>query len=417
MKVIVIGLGHIGIVTVAALLRDGHIVIGVDTDDDICRSLTRGVSPFREPGVQALIASGHAAARLTVTSTLEDTVDADVAFGCVGTKGLPEGSLDLSNVASAARTLGEAVRARSPERVPMVMVFRSTMLPGSMRGTVLPAVAAAAGEPSGTRYEIAYSPEFTREGTALADYFAPARIVVGEDRPRSRQILLDLHPGIGAPIVSTSFEIAELTKLADNAFHALKVAFANEIGRFALSSGISPSEVFDIFQADTKLNVSSAYLRPGGAFGGPCLPKDVRALAASMDNAGVTAPVIGHINQSNASHTNFLVSEIERRLAPRSRILLFGLSFKPGTDDVRESPLLALAEQLLSRGHALSIYDPDLCDDGAPRGRVSLPSHLFACVVRQLPAEIAFDLVVVGKNSLGQASLPPGCPVFRVDRL
>ena len=219
--------------------------------------------------------------------------------------------------------------------------------------------------------------------------------MVGEGRPRSRQILLDLHPGIEAPIFSTSFEVAELTKLADKSFHALKVAFANEVGRFALSSGISPSEVFGIIQADTKLNLSSAYLRPGGAFGGPCLTKDVRALAASMDNAGVTAPVLGHINESKASHANFLVSEIERRLAPRSRVLLLGLSLKPGTDDVRESPFLALAEQLLSRGHALSIYDPDLCGDGASRGRMSLPSHLSAYVLPQLPAELAFDLVVV----------------------
>lgn len=372
MKVIVIGLGHIGVVTVAALLRDGHTVIGVDTDDDIRGSLANGLSPFREPGVQDLIASGRTAGRLVVASSVGDAVDADAAFVCVGTKGLAEGLLDLSDVTRAARALGEAVRLRPPDLAPMLMVFRSTMLPGSMRRTVLPAVAAAAGEPQGTRYEIAYSPEFTREGTALADYFAPARIVVGEGRPRSRQILLDLHPGIEAPIFSTSFEVAELTKLADNSFHALEVAFANEVGRFAVSSGISPSEVFAIFHADTKLNLSSAYLRPGGTFGGPCLPKDVRALAASMDNAGVTAPVIGHINESNASHANFLVSEIERRLARPSRVLLLGLSFKPGTDNVRES--------------------------------------------RQLPAELAFDLVVVGKNSLDQASLPPGCPVFRIDR-
>jgi GDP-mannose 6-dehydrogenase len=169
MKVIVIGLGHIGVVTVAALVRDGHAVIGVDTDDEICRSLTRGVSSFREPGVQDLIASGHAAARLTVASTLGDAADAYAAFVCVGTKGLPGGLLDLSDVTLAARALGEAVRLRPPELAPMLMVFRSTMLPGSMRRTVLPAVAAAAGEPPGTRYEIAYGPEFTREGTALAD--------------------------------------------------------------------------------------------------------------------------------------------------------------------------------------------------------------------------------------------------------
>jgi GDP-mannose 6-dehydrogenase len=370
-----------------------------------------------KPGVQALIAAGHATGRLIVRSRLDNAADADVAFVCVGTRGLPEGLLDLSHVALAARALGEAVRARPAELAPMLMVFRSTMLPGSMRQIVLPAVAAAAGEAPGARYEIAYSPEFTRDGTALADYFGPARIVVGEDRPRSRQTLLDLHAGIEAPIFWTSFEVAELTKLADNSFHALKVAFANEIGRFALRSGISPSEVFDIFQADTKLNLSAAYLQPGGAFGGPCLPKDVRALAACIEKAGVTAPVIGHIDESNASHTHFIVSEIDARIKPRSRVLLFGLSFKPGTDDVRESPLLALAESLLSHGHVLSIYDPDLCGDGATRARAPLPSHLSALVIEQKPLEFPFDLVVVGKNRLSRESLPPDCPVFRVDRI
>jgi len=249
-KVVIIGLGHIGIVTAAALLRDGHAVVGVDTDADICRSVLHGVLPFREPGVQDLIASGRTTGRLRVSSRLEDVEDADVAFVCVGTRGMAGGALDLSEVTLAACALGEMVRLRALALGPMLMVFRSTMIPGSMRNTVLPAVSVAANEAPGVRYEIAYSPEFTREGTALADYFEPARLVVGADQFRAKQVLHDLHPGIEAPIFCTSFEVAELAKLADNAFHALKVAFANEIGRFALTSGISPSEVFTIFHAD-----------------------------------------------------------------------------------------------------------------------------------------------------------------------
>lgn len=416
MKVAVVGLGHIGIVTAAALLRDGHSVVGIDQDDDICRLLRHGMSPFNEPGIQDVIVSGRSADRLIVGTRLDGAADADVAFVCVGTRGSQRG-LDLSDVMRAAHALGGAVRRRAPGQTPMLMVFRSTMPPGSMRNIVLPVVASAANEPPGTRYEIIYSPEFTREGTALADYFTPSRIVVGEERHGSSDVLRDLHPSIEAPIFHTSFEVAELSKLADNAFHALKVSFANEIGRFALTSGISPSEVFAIFQADTKLNLSAAYLQPGGAFGGPCLPKDVRALATCIADAGVAAPVVGHIDESNAAHTHFLVTEIERRVAPHSHILLFGLSFKTGTDELRESPFIVLADNLLSRGHTLTIYDPDLCCAGGARARASLPAHLAPLAVERRPGDTPFDLVVVAKNRVGQESLPSGCPVFRIDRL
>jgi GDP-mannose 6-dehydrogenase len=290
------------------------------------------------------------------------------------------------------------------------------MLPGSMRTIVLPAMVAAAGEPAGRRYEVVYHPEFIREGTAVADYSFPARIVVGERQPGSAGVLLDLFPGADVPTFMTSFEVAELTKFADNGFHALKVAFANEIGRFALCSGIPPADVFDIFRADTRLNLSASYLRPGGAFGGPCLPKDVRALAARMNEVGIAAPVIDHILASNASHTDFLIAEIERRAAPGSRILLVGLSFKAGTDDLRGSPLVRLAELLLDRGHDLAILDPDLPSDAAVGVQAQLSSRLAAKVLSGPPASTGWDLVVVGKH----------CPdilrsvdakIFRIDQL
>jgi GDP-mannose 6-dehydrogenase len=321
-------------------------------------------------------------------------------------------------VKAAARHLGEAVRQRSPELSPMLLVFRSTMLPGSMNEIVLPAIASAAGEPPGARYDVAYNPEFTREGSAVADYLAPARIVIGERRPGSARLLVNLFGDIKAPIFTTSFEVAELTKFADNTFHALKVTFANEIGRFALQSGVSPGEFFDIFQADTKLNLSAAYLRPGGAFGGSCLPKDVRALAARMNDIGIAAPVIDHILESNSLHTDFLVAEIERRTTPRSRILLVGLSFKTGSDDVRESPLVRVAESLLALGYDLSIYDPDLACDGVVGTHTELPSRLSAAILSQLPEEVAWDLVVVGKKlpSILQ-TLGASCSLFHIDWL
>ncbi len=235
-------------------------------------------------------------------------------------------------------------------------------------------------------------------------------------------MLLNLRHGIDVPIFMTSFEVAELTKFADNSFHALKVAFANEIGRFALRSGISPTAVFDLFQADTKLNLSASYLRPGGAFGGPCLPKDVRALAARMKDIGIAAPVIANVFESNTLHTDFLITEIEHRVAPCSRILLVGLSFKAGTDDLRESPFIRLAEALLDRGHDLAIYDPDLACDAATgipaHAYAQLPSRLSAIVLLQLSPAAVWDLVVVGKSCPGiLRSVGANAPLFHVDRL
>ena len=418
MRIIVFGLGHVGIVTVASLLRDGHVVVGVDTDDDVRNCVARGLSPFREPGIAALIATGHADGRLSVRPGVGDAFDADLAIVCVGTQGLADGRLDLSEVDAVARRLGEAVRLRPAGTPPMLLVFRSTMLPGSMTETVLPAIAAAAGEPPGARYDVAYSPAFTREGSALADYFAPARIVVGERQPGSARVLLDLLRGIEAPIFTTSFEMAELTKLADNAFHALKVAFANEMARFALGSGVSPGELFDLVRADTKLNLSASYLRPGGAFGGPCLPKDVVALAARMKSTEIAAPVIGHIFESNTLHTEFLAEQIALRAAPGARILLVGLSFKSGTDDVRESPLAGLALALLDRGYDLSVYDPDLVCDGCVAASVQLPSRLSAVVLPNLTTELGWDLIVLGKPAPDVLrSIGPNYPVFDIDRL
>ena len=399
MKVAVIGLGHIGIVQVAALLQEKHHVCGIDSNDEIRDRVSRGLTLHREPGVAPLIADGHAAGRLTVAKNILPQADADLVFVCVGTQGLANDHLDLSNVVEVARDLGAMARSRPAHLPPLLLVFRSTMLPGSMRGIVLPALVEAAGEAPGARYNIAYNPEFTREGTALADHFAPARIVIGEDQPGSARILQSLHSHTSAPVFTTTFEVAELAKLADNSFHALKVVFANEIGRFAVRSGISPSAVFDIFTADTKLNLSASYLRPGAAFGGPCLPKDVRALVARANEMEISSPILNHIMKSNTLHTEFLIEEIERRTAPHSRILLIGLSFKSATDDLRHSSFVRLAELLVDRGHDLAIYDPDVICRNNAGALANLPPRLARLILPRVSIGAAWDLVVVGKES------------------
>jgi GDP-mannose 6-dehydrogenase len=422
MRVVVLGLGRVGVVTAAGLLHHGHTVIGIDTDRFTSERLSRGLLSFREPNLAELIASGHSDARLLVVANVCSEANADLVIVCVGTPGLADGSLDLSDLKIAARNLGEAVRLRSPELPPVILVFRSTMLPGTMRDVVLPAIAEAAGESAGVRYEVVYNPEFIREGSAVADYFAPSRIVIGEHRGGTCGPLVELYNGIDAPIFTTSLEVAEFAKFADNGFHALKVAFANEVGRFAVRSDISPAAIFDIFEADTRLNLSASYLRPGGAFGGPCLPKDVRALGARMRDLGIDAPVIGRILESNSLHTDFLVEEIERRAPPGSRILLVGLSFKANTDDLRESPLVKLAECLVDRGHDLAICDPDLtydtlaCIDG--RAVAQIPSRLLALLLRQPPASTGWDLIVMGKKrSELERWFGQGANIFSIDRL
>ena len=420
LRIGVVGLGHVGIVTAAALLKDGHTVAGVESDNRILQYTGRGQSPFLEPEVGDLIAEGCAAAKFSVSSDLADVVDLDLVFVCVGTRGLPNGELDLSDVTTVARELGIAVRQRANDLSPLLIVFRSTMLPGSMNKFVLPAIADTAGQSAGTLYEIAYVPEFSREGSAVADHFDASRIVIGERQPGSAHLAKQLFSGFEAPIFATSFETAELAKFADNSFHALKVAFANEIGRFALQTGASPAHVFEIFRADTKLNISTSYLRPGGAFGGPCLGKDVRALASRMKATGICAPVMEHLFESNQRHTDFLIAEIVSRARPNSRLLLVGLSFKEGTDDVRDSPLVTLAETLLDLGYTLGIYDTDLPYDRGTGtlSKIGLPSRIAQRILPEKPNSAEWDLMIIAKHAAHVAAWGDSIhSAFRIDQL
>jgi GDP-mannose 6-dehydrogenase len=329
---------------------------------------------------------------------------------CVGTPGQADGTLDLAQLDAAAEALGVALRDRAFTRAPLLIAVRSTVLPGTMTTRFLPKLQAAAGEPPGRRYEVVYNPEFMREGSALADFRAPSRVVMGGN-PDAMGPLLHLYKDVDAPRFVTSFEIAEAIKFADNSFHALKVAFANEIGRFALAHGVGAGELLDLFRADTKLNLSDKYLTPGMGFGGPCLPKDVAALVADMRQHRVDAPLLSHLMDSNARHEDFHFARIAAKVSPGARLLLVGLTFKAQSADLRGSPLLALAERLIGAGYDLAVHDPAVGSGEA------LPAHLRARLMGGLDPVGQWDLVVLGKPLVEEAALAPDTPRLELHRL
>jgi len=362
MRILIFGLGYVGVTAAACLLKDGHIVTGIDTNKDKVAMVNAGKSPISEPEVGDLLTAGYNDNRLSATNILDlQTQDADMAIICVGTPSLPDGTLDLSHVRTVAEQLGTAIRSLDTNRNrPFLCVFRSTIPPRSMDNVVLPALLKSAAEEPGRRYEVAFNPEFLRESTAVADYYQPPKIVIGERTPGISQRLFGIYNNIDAPVFEVPFATAEMVKLTDNTFHGLKVAFANEIGRLCLKFGIDPQSTADIFLSDTKLNISPYYLRPGAPFGGSCLPKDVSALVALSQRQGLALDVIEGIMQSNMVHKQFLAQQVMMAVPKGGHILLLGLSFKLKTDDLRESPLVELAETLIGKGYKVSIYEPDL---------------------------------------------------------
>ncbi len=423
MKIVVFGLGYVGATATACLLRDGHTVIGIDVSTDKAAMIESGVSPVSEPGLDELLAAGRDAGRLSATTDIGRHLDdADIAMVCVGTPSLPSGGLDLTQVSAVSAELAAALKTRDADREPLIIAYRSTMYPGAMEDIVLPALIEAAGEAPGTRFEAVLNPEFLRESTAIQDYYAPSRVVVGEREPGVTRRMLGVYDHIDAPFFELPYRTAEMVKLSDNGFHALKVVFANEIGRLALEFDVDPEPLIDVFLSDTKLNISPYYLRPGGAFGGSCLPKDVRAISALAGIRGVELPVMSNVINSNEAHKRYLADRVMRHLEPGGSVLLIGLTFKAETDDLRESPLIDLAEALVGKGYDLKIYDPDLKNRelvGANLAYVQqrLP-HLSRLLVEDVDAAGDVSLVVVGKGvDIDRDSLGKQGPVVDIDRL
>jgi GDP-mannose 6-dehydrogenase len=359
LKIGILGLGYVGLTSAGCLLRQGHFVHGVEPNPSKVELLRSGQSPISEPQLEALLKGGIDARSFSVASEADGRLEeCDLVFVCVGTPGLPDGSHDMSQVLEASRQLARAIKGHSPARA-LPVVYRSTMRPGTVEMLIEPVFTAELGEPLRT-VELIYNPEFLRESTAVEDYFQPPKIVVGTRDGAGSPQLAELYREIPAPTFNTTIREAELVKFVDNVWHALKVSYANEVGRLCSALGTSAARMLEIFVADRKLNISPYYMRPGPAFGGPCLPKDLRALVALIDDLGLESPVIDAIGASNDAHKSFLFEVCTEGLAPGAKVLLIGLAFKARSDDLRESPQIDLANRLINAGFDLSIYDPGI---------------------------------------------------------
>mgnify|MGYP006291832295 CR=1 FL=1 len=353
MKISVFGLGYVGAVSAGVLAAEGHTVVGVDPNAEKVDMLGRGVSPIIEKDLPDILARAVEAGRLSATTSAAEAVAAtDISLICVGTPSQANGSLDLQYVRRVCEQIGAALRAKDTFHV---VVARSTMLPGTVRDLILPTLESHSGRRPGDDFGVCINPEFLREGTAVQDFYHPPKTVIGESDARSGVLLADLYAELDAPLVRTDLETAEMVKYADNVWHALKVSFANEIGNICKAQGIDSHAVMDVFCQDTKLNLSAYYLKPGFAFGGSCLPKDVRALTYKAKQLDVPVPVLDSIMLSNRQQVETGIRLITQQ--GKKRVGVLGFSFKAGTDDLRESPLVDVIEHLLGKGYDVKIYD------------------------------------------------------------
>jgi GDP-mannose 6-dehydrogenase len=356
MKVSVFGLGYVGCVSAASFAGDGHEVVGVDVNADKVAAINAGRSPIVEPGLDELLARCSSEGRLRATTdTAEAIRDSEVSLLCVGTPSRKNGSLDLTYLERVSEQVGAALEHKDGYHV---VVVRSTVLPGTTHGVVIPALERESGKKYGDGFGVSVNPEFLREGTALKDFRKPPLTLVGHNHAADASGTIALYQAIDAPLVSTSICVAEMMKYTSNTWHALKVVFANEIGNLCKKMGVDSHEVMDIFCRDEKLNLSPYYLKPGFAFGGSCLPKDVRALQYRAKEMDVELPLISQILPSNKAQIQHALDQVLE--TGKKKVGLLGFSFKAGTDDLRESPIVILAEALLGKGVSLCIYDQNV---------------------------------------------------------
>lgn len=356
MKISIFGLGYVGAVSVACLSRDGHDVIGVDIDSTKLDLIRAGKTPVVEEGMVDLMARVAASGKVSVTTDARQAVlDSEISLVCVGTPSAPNGSQDQGAILRLAEEMGQAIRDKHE---PHVVVFRSTLVPGTVEDVLRPIIEQKSGKVDGKDFFLCFQPEFLREGSSIRDYDKPPFTVVGANHAYPVERLRDLFGHLPCKFIETSVRSAEMMKYCCNNFHALKITFANETARLCGALGVDPFEVMDIVCQDTQLNISRAYLKPGFAFGGSCLPKDLRATTYLAKIHDIELPMLGGIMSSNRNHIDLAIHKL---LATGKRKIGFiGLSFKTGTDDLRESPLVTLAEQLIGKGMQLSIYDPEV---------------------------------------------------------
>lgn len=355
-RISIFGLGYVGTVSLVCLARDGHEMTGVDIDTSKLEMLRRGQAPIVETGIQELTRNVIRSGKVTVTDSVRDAIlTTDVSLVCVGTPARANGSQDLDAITRIAEQIGAVLPEKTTRHV---IVVRSTVKPGTVEGIIRPALEAASGLKTGADFSLCFQPEFLREGTSIHDYDHPPLSVVGASDPEGLAALRGIFGHLPCQFVETSIRTAEMLKYACNAFHALKVTFANEMGRICQAASVDPHEVMQLLCMDRQLNISQAYLRPGFAFGGSCLPKDLKALVYLAKSADVEVPMLASIMPSNAAHIEHAIGQV--LASGRRRVGMLGLSFKAGTDDLRESPLVIMAERFIGKGLQLSIYDPQV---------------------------------------------------------
>ncbi|MBC7837936.1 MAG: nucleotide sugar dehydrogenase [Nitrospiraceae bacterium] len=415
MKISVFGLGYVGTVSAGCLAASGHTVWGVDVNVDKVASINSGRAPIVEPDISDFIAKALTQGLLKATvSSAEGILNTDVSFICVGTPSHVNGSLDLTYLKRVCEDIGVALQNKKSAHT---IVFRSTTLPGTTEEVAIPILEKHSGKTIGKGFHVCYNPEFLREGTSVKDYYHPPKIVIGERNGGEGDVIEEIYAGIKAPTIRTSIRAAEMVKYSDNAFHALKVAYANEIGSMCKSFGIDSHVVMDIFCQDTKLNLSKVYLKPGFAFGGSCLPKDLRALSYQAKRADVEVPILNAILQSNAVHIKGVIQRIVA--LGKKRVGFLGMTFKPDTDDLRESPLVEVIETLLGKGFHVKIYDRNVATSrliGANKQFIGehIP-HLSSLLVER--AEDVVDTAQVVVVGYASAEFVPALKSMRADQL
>jgi GDP-mannose 6-dehydrogenase len=413
----VFGLGYVGAVTAACLAHKGHEVVGVDVNPLKVEMMESGQAPVLEPSLKELIEEGRRSAKLHATTDTHSAVhQSDVSFICVGTPSLRNGCLDLSSMKRSCQDIGEALRSKQDFHL---VVIRSTVLPGTAMSVIIPAIEEASGKRSGIDFAVYSNPEFTREGCAVSDFLNPAITVLGADDYSHLDALRDLYRNTPGQIFEISLAEAEMVKYVCNAFHALKVTFANEIGSLCAQLNLDVRRVIEIFTADKKLNISKAYLDPGFAFGGSCLPKDLRALTHRAKQLDLDLPLLRAVLPSNKAHLDRAVEAVLETKCKRIGVL--GLSFKSGTDDLRESPSVQLIKRLLGEGRDVQVWDKDVSMGrltGSNRQYIQeeIP-HIGARLSTKLEDVIAqAEVVVIGTDTIDnetlQAVIRPDQPVI-----
>ncbi len=403
MRVAVFGIGYVGAVVAGCMAGQGHDVLAVDVSIDKVEAVNAGRSPLAEPGLPELIKTGVDGNRLRATQDAHAAfLASELFFICVGTPSMASGRPDLSYITSVSEQLGHYMAIAARGAVRRTFVYRSTLLPGTMEEIVTPLLERASGLKAGKDFGLGYMPEFLREGQGIDDFQRPATVVYGSDDAATLALLRELNEGNGGTIFETDCRTAEAIKFTNNAWHAAKISFANEIGAICRASGVDGRKVMDILCADTKLNVSRAYMRPGFAFGGSCLPKDVKALVHHSSTHDVRTGLLASLMASNELHIGRAVDMIA---AGKSRnVLLLGLTFKPDTDDLRDSPLVELAERLIGKGYRLRVFDPSFSYElltGRNRQfiQTALP-HVASLLVSSLQEGLQHaDVVVVGHKT------------------